>query len=158
LAWAELWAATCEAAAWWTDPERGLDLLLVEGVGGVLCPIADDATVADLAVALDYPCLVIARRGLGTVSHTLLSVEALISRGLRVAGVILNDADGLSAPDDPAVATNPQELARWLPPGVAILASLDHHHRGDGAPLSREFALIEWMDRAARPRRPIVGP
>ncbi len=56
-----------EALAWWSDRA---ELMVVEGVGGLLCPLAERTTVADLAVALDYPLLVVARRGLGTLNHT----------------------------------------------------------------------------------------
>src|SRR5262249_32930802 len=75
------------ALAWWF--ERA-DVVVVEGIGGLLTPVAEGATVADLAVRLDYPLVVVARRGLGTLNHTLLTVEAARRRGLRVAGLVLN--------------------------------------------------------------------
>ncbi len=50
----------------------------------------------NLAVGLGYPLLVVARAGLGTINHTLLTVEAARSRGLTVAGVILNEAEPLA--------------------------------------------------------------
>src|SRR5262249_23912759 len=53
---------------WWS--ERA-DLVVVEGVGGLLCPLAEGTTVVDLAVTLDFPLVVVARRALGTLNHTL---------------------------------------------------------------------------------------
>ncbi len=80
------------AADWWLGR---VDVLLIEGVGGLLCPLTEDKTIADLAVALGYPLLVVARAGLGTINHTLLTVEAARHRGLQVAGVVLNEAEPL---------------------------------------------------------------
>jgi dethiobiotin synthetase len=158
LTWDELWRATVEALSWWVSPEQSTDLLLVEGVGGVLCPIADDATVADLAVALDFPTILVARPGLGTVNHTLLSVQVLRGRGVRVAGIVLNDAEGTADPEDPAIQTNPMELARWLPVDVPVLASVVHSSRSGADRLSHRLGTIDWMELAACPRRRIEQP
>lgn len=65
------------------------DVLVVEGVGGLLVPLAPDATVRDLAVALGLPLAVAARPGLGTINHTLLTVEAARAAGLDVRAVVL---------------------------------------------------------------------
>src|SRR5262249_18040054 len=65
--------------------------VLVEGVGGLLCPLTDQHTIADLAGRLDLPLLVVARRSLGTLNHTLLTVEAARTRRLRLAGVVVNE-------------------------------------------------------------------
>ncbi len=66
------------------------ELLLVEGIGGFLVPLADDWTVADLAADLGLPVLVVAADRLGVISHTLLTIEAIRARDLPLAGVILN--------------------------------------------------------------------
>jgi len=63
--------------------------LVCEGVGGLLVPLADDYLVRDLAVALALPVVVAARTGLGTISHTLMTVECARTAGLRVAGVVM---------------------------------------------------------------------
>ncbi|MCH8829045.1 MAG: dethiobiotin synthase [Planctomycetes bacterium] len=70
-----------------------VDFLLVEGVGGLLCPLTEDETVADLAIDLEFPLLVVSSLVLGTVNHTLLTLEAARSRGLRVLGVVLNEIE-----------------------------------------------------------------
>ncbi len=66
------------------------DYLLVEGVGGLLVPITDDFLVADLAARLDLPLLIVARAALGTINHTLLTIEAARARGLQINSVIYN--------------------------------------------------------------------
>lgn len=66
-------------------------LLVVEGIGGLLVPLTDSGyLVADLLKALGLPCLVVSSSQLGTINHTLLTLEALRSRGLSLAGVVLN--------------------------------------------------------------------
>jgi dethiobiotin synthetase len=63
--------------------------LIVEGVGGLLSPLAEDFTVCDLAVALRLPLLIAARAGLGTINHTLLTLQAARAAGLTVRAVVL---------------------------------------------------------------------
>jgi dethiobiotin synthetase len=63
--------------------------LIVEGVGGLLTPLAEDYSVCDLAVALGLPVLIAARPGLGTINHTLLTLRAARSAGLDVRAVVL---------------------------------------------------------------------
>jgi dethiobiotin synthetase len=65
-------------------------LLVVEGAGGVLVPLTDKEYVIDLAAELRLPVLLVARSTLGTINHTLLSIEALRRRDLPLAGVVIN--------------------------------------------------------------------
>lgn len=112
------------------------DVLLIEGVGGFLCPIAEDAVFADLAAMLDCPVLIVARAGLGTINHTLLTVEAVRHRGLRVAGIVLNQ----SQPDaDVSFPSNPRELAMRLQ-DVGPLISVGY--TVDREPIPKELALV----------------
>jgi dethiobiotin synthetase len=64
-------------------------LLVCEGVGGLLVPLTPGYLVRDLAVDLGLPVVVAARTGLGTINHSLLTVEAARAAGLRVAGVVM---------------------------------------------------------------------
>ena len=64
--------------------------LVVEGAGGVLAPLSDTASMVDLLSHLGLPVLVVARSALGTINHTLLTLEALERRGVRVLGLLLN--------------------------------------------------------------------
>ena len=67
-------------------PEGDADLV-IEGAGGVLVPIRDDLLFADLFARWDLPVVLAARTALGTINHTLLSIEALRSRGVPILGV-----------------------------------------------------------------------
>ncbi len=94
--------------------------LLVEGVGGLLVPIRDDFSVADLAAKLNLPLLIVARAALGTINHTLLTLEAASSRGLEVIGVIFNSTEPNGA--DEAAITSPAVINRLS--GIPSLGSL----------------------------------
>ena len=97
---------------------REHELLLVEGAGGLLVPLAPGLDMADLAAALGLPLIVVARAGLGTVNHTLLTIGAAKARGLTVAGVVLNGASDESTADNATlieVGSGTRVLAR-IPP------------------------------------------
>jgi dethiobiotin synthetase len=68
---------------------EGADVLVCEGVGGLLVPLSPGYLVRDLALDIDLPLLVAARPGLGTINHTLLTVEAARTGGLEVAAVVI---------------------------------------------------------------------
>ena len=148
LAAADILKSTDESIQWWVETARA-DLLVVEGVGGLLCPIAEGGwTVADLAIRLDYPLLIVAHRGLGTLNHTLLTVEAALSRGLRVAGIVLNATRPTVEPA--AEATNAAELASLLP-GMAILADWPFDQDESHVPVAPE--ANHWLGLPQTPRR-----
>jgi dethiobiotin synthetase len=81
------------------DPERlravaaaaaeGADAIVCEGVGGLLVPLAAGYLVRDLAADLGYPLVIAAVPGLGTINHTLLTIESAHAAGLEVAAVVL---------------------------------------------------------------------
>lgn len=100
------------------QPFAGLDLVVGEGAGGLLVELGTDGTtLADLALDLDLPLVVVVRPGLGTLNHTRLTLEAAWARGVRIAGLVVN-----GYPDTPSVAeeTNRDGLAR-LAPVLAIV-------------------------------------
>jgi dethiobiotin synthetase len=68
---------------------EGAALLVCEGVGGFLVPLAPGYLVRDLAVELDLPVVIAASPGLGTINHTLLTIEAVRAAGLEPASVVL---------------------------------------------------------------------
>ncbi|MGA7371720.1 MAG: dethiobiotin synthase [Methyloceanibacter sp.] len=72
------------------EPPATDRLLVVEGAGGMLVPLTEDAYVIDLAAHLHLPVILVARSTLGTINHTLLSIEALRRRSLPLAGVVIN--------------------------------------------------------------------
>jgi dethiobiotin synthetase len=113
--------------------------VIVEGAGGLLVPLWEEGTYADLAEALGLPVLVVARAGLGTVNHTALTCEAVARRGLALAGVVLNRT---GPEDDPSVPHNAAEIARLT--GARVVAALpfapdiDARERTLGEILGRE--------------------
>lgn len=130
-------------ADWW----RGrVDALLVEGAGGLLSPLSDADAVADVACDLGFPLLIVARLGLGTINHTLLTLEAAERRGLMVAGVVLNRAPG--DPSSLADETNPAELAART--RVPILGVLRTDETGGLRPASQDIR-IRWLDLMREP-------
>jgi dethiobiotin synthetase len=88
------------------------DAILVEGAGGFLTPLSDTSTVADLAVLLKLPVLIVAASRLGCINATLLTVEAVQARGLKVAGVLLNNPVPLKT-SDKSHAHNHAEIRRF---------------------------------------------
>ncbi len=79
---------------------KGRDLMVIEGAGGLLVPIQQDWTMAELARRLELPLLVVARASLGTINHTALTLEVAASKGLPVLGVIISHEGGsISAAD-----------------------------------------------------------
>ncbi len=84
--------------------------LVVEGVGGLLVPLTASFSICDLAAALDFGVLVVARPGLGTINHTLLTLEAARRAGLSVAGVLLS---GWPAEPSTLELSNRETIAAW---------------------------------------------
>ncbi|PHY20503.1 dethiobiotin synthase [Caulobacter sp. BP25] len=81
--------------AWLAD--RDANLALVEGAGGVMSPMTDDATNLDLMAALGLPILLVAGSYLGTASHLLTALEVLRARGLTVSAIVVSES--LDAPN-----------------------------------------------------------
>lgn len=77
----------------------GADLTLIEGVGGVMSPISEDATGLDLMAALKLPALLVGGSYLGAISHTLTAIETLKSRGLAILAVVVSQSGDPEAPD-----------------------------------------------------------
>lgn len=97
------------------------EVVLIEGVGGLMSPVSEEDFVADLAYEFGYPLLVVSKNSLGTINHTLLTLiaAATFREGLEVAGIVLNEP---AAPDsaDMSVESNLAELAsRCVPPVLA---------------------------------------
>jgi dethiobiotin synthetase len=112
--------------------------LLVEGIGGLLCPLTEHETVADLARLLRLPVVVVARRALGTLNHTLLTLEVARARSLTVAGVVVNET---AAPNSLAEETSVEELRRRI--RVPLLAVIPH--QTEPVPeIVPSLAAVDW--------------
>lgn len=147
LEWAELCRAVSESIAGWVS--LGVDCILMEGVGGLNCPLAEGSkTVLHLIEELDWPTLVVARRGLGTLNQTIGTVNALKQGPARVAGVILNHVPG----DNPAgipECTAALELSQPLAP-VGVL----HELTGlmEFGQMAARLKHLQWRARLGVPR------
>jgi dethiobiotin synthetase len=101
------------------------DVVLVEGAGGVRVPIAPQIDTRHLIQALGLPTLLVARPNLGTINHTLLSVESLQQAGIQVQGVIVSnmpEGEALAASQDVAVQTLQDVFKAFLP--VSLLGTV----------------------------------
>lgn len=87
--------------------------IVIEGAGGLMVPLNDTETMIDLFAAVQLPVILVARVGLGTINHTLLSVNALRQRGLTVAGFIMNETVPQSDDDAFIRADNPKTIAKF---------------------------------------------
>jgi dethiobiotin synthetase len=120
------------------------DTLIVEGVGGLLVPLTPDFTVRDLARDLGLPTIVAASPGLGTINHTLLTLEAARSAGLEVAAVVLTPW-----PSEPSAMerSNRETIARA---GAVEVATLKEIASADIPALARVGGRLPWRDWLSR--------
>ena len=108
-----------EMSAWCRRPVPDVAGLILEAAGGVMVPLAEGVLFADWASALRIPAIVVARGGLGTLNHVLLTCAALKSRGWDVAAVALNP--GLDGSFE-AAGGNADMLERFLDVPVCMVA------------------------------------
>jgi dethiobiotin synthetase len=138
------------------DPARLIDsaralarqgTMIVEGVGGLLVPLAEDFTVRDLAVELSLPLLIAARPGLGTINHTLLTLQAARAAGLQVLAVVLTPQ-----PRRPSSMeqSNSETIARI---GEVEIVGLTPVRSADRNELARAGSRLPWRQWLAIQRR-----
>jgi dethiobiotin synthetase len=127
----------------------GAGIAVVEGVGGLLVPLADGYAVRDLAVQLGLPLLVAARPGLGTINHTLLTLEAARTAGLEVRAVVLTPW-----PARPGVIerSNRETIERLGDVQVATLGELAGPQIEELERAGASLPWREWLEGASRER------
>lgn len=130
---AELVSRAREAAA-------SADVLVAEGVGGLLVPLTTGYLVRDLAVDLALPVLVAARTGLGTINHALLTVEAARAGGLALAGVVMTPW-----PDDPSAMERSNRVTVERLGRVAV-HGLPRAEPGALAAAGASLPLDDWLE------------
>lgn len=84
------------------------DFTIVEGAGGIMVPLYKEYLFLDLVEELNIPLIIVSRPGLGTINHTLLTIEAVKSRGINIIGVVINYADNVKK--GLAEKTNPEVI------------------------------------------------
>ncbi|HEY5194994.1 MAG TPA: dethiobiotin synthase [Solirubrobacteraceae bacterium] len=120
------------------------DTLIVEGVGGLLVPLTDDFSVRDMAVELGLPLVIAASPGLGTINHTLLTIEAARTAGLSVAAVVLTPW-----PSEPSQMerSNRETIARL---GAVEVTVLEEIASADITELVRVGVRLPWRTWLSR--------
>lgn len=129
---------------------EGADLTVVEGAGGLMVPIEEDFMMIDLVERLGFPVLLVARSSLGTVNHTLLSLEALERRGIRPKGVVLSSVASGAGPEE---AFTPGDLAGFVGDvPVTVLPHLTPETLADPRSIAQTMAdlwpeetLAQWL-------------
>ena len=105
--------------------EQRRDLLLIEGVGGIMVPLDGERTVLDVMMALRLPLILVTGSYLGTISHTLTALNSLYRRDMNVLAIIVSETANSTVPLDDTVA----EISRFAEPVIAV-----PRRRRDGGP------------------------
>jgi len=96
--------------------ERRQDILLIEGIGGIMVPLDEQRTVLDVMMALQLPLILVAGSYLGTISHTLTALDALFRRDMKLLTIIVSESLGSTVPLDETVTA----IARFAEPVIAL--------------------------------------
>ncbi len=123
------------------------EFVIVEGAGGLMVPLRDTFMVGDLARRIGLPLLTVCRAGLGTINHTLLTLQAARAWGLEPAGVVVNgmpDLPGLAEQHAPAMLAELGSVEVWQ-----VLRQVPGNDRQRVDLLSRQFGdgLMELLFR-----------
>jgi dethiobiotin synthetase len=120
----------------------GADVAVVEGVGGLLVPIAPGYAVRDLARDLELPLVIAARPGLGTINHTLLTVEAARAAGLDVAAIVLTP---WPAAPSPIERSNRETIAELSGVPVEVLPEVAAPEPAALAAAAAPLPVTDWI-------------
>lgn len=117
------------------------ETLLVEGTGGLLVPLAENYFIRELVKALHLPLIIVARPGLGTLNHTLLTLECARQSGIKIAGVIINRAPTIH---DPVVENNIETIAKMGKTKIlAVIPDLPSLERQALSTIAQQSELTE---------------
>ena len=103
------------------------DFFIVEGIGGVMVPIFSHYYVSDLIKELGYGCIVVSRPNLGTLNHTLLTINELKNKNINILGIVLNYCEKINSKKDISIKTNAEVIEQES--GVKILAEVPYFQR-----------------------------
>jgi dethiobiotin synthetase len=119
------------------------DIVIVEGIGGVRVPLTPEFDLLDLAVEFAVPVVIVARPNLGTINHTLMTIDCVRSAELEIAGVIINSYNATESTI--AEDTAPEVIAKCS--GVNVLSVVPFDETVDiEAPNLGEFIVGSLMD------------
>ncbi|RJQ22831.1 MAG: dethiobiotin synthase [Nitrospiraceae bacterium] len=114
------------------------DITIVEGAGGIMVPIYKKYLFIDLIKDLGLPLIIVASPGLGTINHTLLTIDAAKKNGIKVTGVIINHS--IKIRDDVSVKTNPEVIEKLG--GTPVLGVVPYSGKPDSLQLRKIFNRI----------------
>ena len=117
------------------------DLMLVEGAGGLLAPAAQGKSMADLALLLGAPLLIVFANRLGTIKHTLLTVNCARQTGLAVKGIVLNNPS--DSGNDLSAEYNRRDIERLS--GVPVIFEIPYSPAPASAPMRLKKEIIEKL-------------
>jgi len=103
--------AYCQSAV-----ERRRDILLIEGVGGIMVPLDEERTILDVMMALRLPLILVTGSYPATISHTLTALDSLFRREMHLLATIVNETPGSAVPLEDIVAT----IARYTEPVIGV--------------------------------------
>ena len=109
------------------------DIMLVEGAGGLMVPLRDNYFIADLIRDLDLEVIIVSRLGLGTINHTLLTIQQARDYGLKIKGLLFNATQKKSGIPE---KTNPEQIRQMS--GEVVLGTIPHFGRMDRAEVIRK--------------------
>jgi dethiobiotin synthetase len=92
------------------------DILLIEGVGGIMVPLDERRTILDVMMALRLPLILVTGSYLGSISHTLTALDSLFQRDMNLLAIIVSETPGSPVPLDEAVAT----IAHFAQPVIGL--------------------------------------
>jgi dethiobiotin synthetase len=127
-------------------------LLLIEGAGGLYCPLTNQITVLDLILRLQTPAIVVAANRLGCISHSRMTTELLTRHNIPVLALILNDVHSSEdSGTDQSLRHNAAQLKHWIPQIPILTCSYNSHSLQLFTPGSQPLAnLDEWLNFAAQ--------
>ncbi|MCA1961337.1 MAG: dethiobiotin synthase [Desulfomonile sp.] len=113
------------------------DLAVVEGAGGLMAPIDDNFMMVDLIKRLEFPVILVARTRLGTINHTLLSIEALSRRDIRIEGIVLSQCTPDRGPEEDFTLDDVERNVGDIP--VVLLPFVSADYARDPARLAQKL-------------------
>jgi len=114
------------------------EVIVVEGAGGIMVPLYKRYLFLDLVKDLNLPLMIVARSGLGTINHSLLTIEAARKKGIKILGVVMNSA--IKSKKDISCKTNPEVIAQIGK--VSILGIVPHVAHSDNKIENNIFNII----------------
>ncbi len=118
--------------------KKNSDMIIVEGIGGVMVPLYKKGKkvfyVFDMILKMHLPVIIVSRPDLGTINHTLMTVKALKTRGVKIKGIIFNHTSRVKK--DASVKTNPETIERLS--RIRVLGIMHYNRR-------RNKRRIRWL-------------